>query len=158
MGLSSVQRWSKPKGTVSSKVKQLSTLTTIFIENEKLVFNDFYLFLRSLSCTRSFGRLVGIISPKFRLDPGPCRRVMTASIFFTVFVFLNFSTLELTHNRTRTSNWSEAAARGQREMPTGSRTRFESLSRPRYRGIGLFDDTRSVREGGVDMRVCVSSD
>ena len=40
-----------------------------FIEHKKLVFEDFWLFLRSLSCIGSSGRLVGRISTKFRPNP-----------------------------------------------------------------------------------------
>ena len=37
---------------------------------EQYLLNDFWLFLRSLSCTGSSGRLVGKKSPKFHLNPG----------------------------------------------------------------------------------------
>ena len=46
-----------------------------FLENRKLVFYDFWLFLRSLSCIGSSGRLVGRISPKFRPNPSPWRAI-----------------------------------------------------------------------------------
>ena len=58
--------------------------------NKKYVFNDFWLFLRSLSCTESFERPVGRFSPSFvpnrlndtELSPNNC--------FCSITVFLTF--------------------------------------------------------------------
>ena len=43
----------------------------MLIEFKKLVFDDFWLFLKSLSYLGSCGKLVGIISPKFRQATSP---------------------------------------------------------------------------------------
>ena len=57
-----------------------------FIEHVKLVFNDFWLFLRYLSYIGSSGRLVGILSRKFRPNPPWGHRVISNKN--SVFVFL----------------------------------------------------------------------
>ena len=48
---------------------QIQVLCFCYIENKKLIFQKFWLFLMSLTCIGSSGRLVGTISPKFRPNP-----------------------------------------------------------------------------------------
>ena len=62
---------------------------------QKYVFNDLWLFLRSLSCIGSSRRLVGRISAKFRPNLRKPFPLLTVFQFCIVFVFPTCSTLEL---------------------------------------------------------------
>ena len=52
-------------GVKTEKIRKGRIFYGKFIEHQKLRFNNFWLFLRSLSCIGSSGRLVGRIPPSF---------------------------------------------------------------------------------------------
>ena len=63
---------SQIKGTPQTKtrnIKEYNGFNLIVTENTKLVFDNFWLFLRTLRYIGSSGRLVGRISTKFRANP-----------------------------------------------------------------------------------------
>ena len=61
------------------------------MENKKLVFEDFWLFIRSLSCMGSSGRLVVRISPKLR--PNPRKPIPLEGIYTQHLIVVNFADL-----------------------------------------------------------------
>ena len=68
------------------------------------MFKDFRFFLRSLSCMGNSGRLIGIISPKFRRNPPQWHRVIFKQPICYKLRVPKFSMLELKHKQFELQN------------------------------------------------------